>query len=76
MLENYKDVLVIDDIMEILHIGRNKAYELIHTGTIKSLKIGKNIRVPKTCMMDFLASPIYNNKSDMFCTPVEEGKGA
>ncbi|BFK24933.1 MAG: helix-turn-helix domain-containing protein [Blautia producta] len=76
MLEDYKDVLQIDDIMEILKIGRNKAYDLIHAGEIKSLRIGRKIRVPKACMIDFLTSPLYNNSNDMFCSPVKKRKGA
>ena len=47
MLEDYKDVLQIDDIMEILKIGRNKAYDLIHAGEIKSLRIGRKLEFPR-----------------------------
>ena len=47
MLENYNDVLRIKDIMDILEIGRNSAYKLISNGNIKSLRIGRNIRIPK-----------------------------
>lgn len=41
MLENYCDVLKIQDVMEILDIGRNSAYKLIGNGSIKSLRIGR-----------------------------------
>ena len=41
MLENYNETITIDDLCEILHIGKNKAYELLKWGFIKSLKVGK-----------------------------------
>lgn len=60
MLENYNDVLLIDDIMNILKVGRNTAYKLINSGEIKSLRIGRNIRIPKICLIDYLSRESYN----------------
>ena len=37
MLEKYPDVLTPDDVIEILNIGRNKVYEMLNNGTIKSI---------------------------------------
>ena len=56
MLENYNDVLQIKDIMDILEIGRNSAYKLISNGSIKSLRIGRNIRIPKIYLLDYLTT--------------------
>lgn len=53
MLENYSDVLTVQDLMSILHIGRNKAYELLRTNEISSIKIGKKYIVPKYLLIDF-----------------------
>lgn len=47
MLENYPDVLKVEDIAEILRVGRNTSYNLINSQAIKSIKIGRNIRIPK-----------------------------
>lgn len=76
MLENYNDVLKIDDIMKILQIGRNSAYKLINDGVIKSIKVGKNIRIPKTYLLDFFAEKYYNGDSDMKCASIPVVKGA
>ena len=75
MLEEYRDVLKIDDIMNILQIGRNAAYKLVADGTIKSLKIGRNIRIPKKYLIDYFDKMFYNDDGDM-CTPVSVEKGA
>mgnify|MGYP004696539993 CR=1 FL=1 len=47
-------VLSVDDLTEILGIGRNTAYELIRYGKIKSVRIGHQIRVPKDSLLDYL----------------------
>lgn len=76
MLENYKDVLQIKDIMDILEIGRNSAYKLVGNGSIKSLKIGRNIRIPKIYLIDYLTSVSYNKDSNMLYASMSTGKGA
>lgn len=76
MLENYNDVLQIKDIMDILEIGRNSAYKLISSGSIKSLRIGRNIRIPKTYLLDYLTTESYNNDSNMLYASMSTGKGA
>ena len=40
-LFEYPDVITIKELMEILGIGRNKAYELLKSGKIVSFKEGK-----------------------------------
>lgn len=61
MLENYGELITLDQLQEILSISRNTAYELLRTKKIKAIKIGKIWRIPKksiedyiTCIMEFL----------------------
>ena len=75
MLEKYNDVLKVDDIMEILHIVRNAAYKLIGDGTIKSIRIWRNIRIPKIYLLDYFRNMAYNGDGDM-CTLIPAEKGA
>ena len=76
MLEKYSDVLQIKDIMDILNIGRNSAYKLIGNGSIKSLRIGRNIRIPKIYLIDYLSTGSYNDSSNMLYASMSTGKGA
>lgn len=46
--------LRVEDLMPILGIGRNTAYELIRSGKIRSIRIGKKIRIPKAAILEFL----------------------
>lgn len=40
--------------MYILGIGRNTAYALVQTGRIRSIKIGRQLRIPKDALIAFL----------------------
>ena len=48
--------LRVEDLMPILDIGRNTAYELIRCGKIRSIRIGKQLRIPKQALIDYLSS--------------------
>ncbi len=54
MFSNYDDIVTLSDMMEILAIGRNKAYDLLRSGQINSFKIGKAYRIPKVALKDFV----------------------
>ena len=47
-------VLSVEDVADTLAIGRNKAYALVNTGTIKALKIGQHYRIPREEFIDFI----------------------
>ncbi|MEH7442764.1 helix-turn-helix domain-containing protein [Bacillus sp. JJ1122] len=45
--EDYPIVLKVDDIQEILHIGRRKAYEVMNTKDFPGIKMGRLRRVSR-----------------------------
>lgn len=46
--------LRVEDLMPILNIGRNTAYELVRSGQIPSIRVGRQLRVPKDALIRFL----------------------
>ena len=60
MENKYRDLhdlpmtLLVEDLMPILGIGRNTAYELIRSGRIRSVRIGRQIRIPREALLEFL----------------------
>ncbi len=54
MLEQYPDVLTVRQVMEILQLGRDSTYALIRCGKIPSVKVGRQIRVSKLAVLQFL----------------------
>lgn len=61
--DDFPDIMSVDEVKNVLRIGRNKAYELIRIGAIDSIRIGRSIRVPKVAVMDFIRSTCYNNST-------------
>lgn len=59
-LKNYPDVLTINDLIDILKISKNTAYQMIKNKVIKSHKIGRIYRIPKSCLYDYLQSARFN----------------
>ena len=47
--------LRVEDLMPILGIGRNTAYELVRSGQIRSIRIGRQLRIPKDAVQEYLA---------------------
>ena len=47
--------LRVEDLMPILGIGRNTAYKLVRSGQIRSVRVGRQLRVSKDAVMGFLA---------------------
>lgn len=60
MENKYRDLhelpvtLRVKDLMPILGIGRNTAYELIRSGQIRSIRVGRQIRIPREALLEFL----------------------
>ena len=47
-------VLHVEDLMQVLDVGRNTAYELLRSGKIFSIRVGKQIRIPKESVEEYL----------------------
>ena len=60
MLDNFPDILTVQHLQEILSIGRSKAYQLLRDGDVQYVKIGRQIRIPKIYLVDFLSKSNYN----------------
>ena len=44
----------VEDLMPVLRIGRNAAYELVRSGKIRSIRVGRSIRIPREAVIDYL----------------------
>lgn len=47
--------LQVEDLMPVLGIGRNTAYELVRSGQIRSIRIGRQLRIPKEAVQEYLS---------------------
>lgn len=51
---DYPDVVGINELTKMLHIGKSKAYELLNTNAIQSIRIGRKYIIPKFRIIEFL----------------------
>lgn len=54
MLEKYPDVIDITDLCKILRISRRLAYRLMKEGRIPYRKLGREYRISKKALMNYL----------------------
>ena len=54
MFQPYDDVVTVPEVAKMLRIGRNSAYDLVKTGKLKSVRVGNQIRIPKSSVIEFL----------------------
>lgn len=49
------DVLTVEDLAKRLKIGRSSAYTLVRDGQVRSIRVGRVIRIPVEALERFLA---------------------
>lgn len=54
MFSEYPDVISIDELTEMLGVGKNTAYKLINDNVIKSIHIGRIHKIPKCYVIDYI----------------------
>jgi len=62
VFKEYPDVLDVKQVSTLLGVSTKVVYKLVNTGSLASLKIGREFRIPKVNVMRYvkiLGSPIY-----------------
>ena len=54
MFNQYDDLVTIQELCQMLNIGRNMAYRLLKNGLIKSFKCGRTWKVAKAAVEDYI----------------------
>ena len=58
--DTYNDMISIDDLCEILAIGKNTAYHLLKTNQIKAFKIGRIWKIPRESVSEYVLSQSHS----------------
>lgn len=53
-LEDYPDVLTIDDVRQILRVGRDTVYDELNSGKLPGFRAGKQHRIYKDVLRRYL----------------------
>lgn len=75
MLEQYEDVLSVEQLCDILKIGRNRAYELLSNETISGFRLGRNWRIPKIALEKYLKECAFPDQPDRCKTSRQKTQG-
>ncbi len=54
MFSEFDDIVSINDIMKMLHIGRSNVYKLLRNNEIKHIRVGVKYIIPKKNVIDFI----------------------
>lgn len=54
LFEKYPDIVGVQQLMEMLQIGQVLAYKLIKAGEIPSRKIGREYKIPKQNVIEYV----------------------
>ncbi len=55
-IDDLPAILSAEDLMGFLGIGKNSAYSLVRSGQIKSIRIGRQIRITREAVIAFVRS--------------------
>ena len=59
MFKQYPDVVSVSQLQEMLGgIGRNSAYNLMKSGKIKSVRVGRIYKIPKANIIKYLKQTV------------------
>ena len=56
MYDDIPLMLTVGDAGKLLHIGRNRMYEMVHAGRIQYIRNGKRSLIPRNAVIAFLES--------------------
>lgn len=54
IFKDYPDIVTINQLKDMLGIGSNLAYRLVKNNSIKSIKIGREYKIPKNNIINFI----------------------
>ena len=54
MFNEYTDMLTVEELCEIMNIGKNSAYRLLKNHEIKAFQQGRSWKIPKYSVEEFI----------------------
>lgn len=54
MLDEYADILTVDEACEALRVGYNAMYALLRNGKVKGYRNGRTWRIPKLAVREYI----------------------
>lgn len=55
ILEQYSDILRVEELCDVLGIGANAAYQLLNEGAIPAFRIGRRWKIPREAVQGYIS---------------------
>ena len=59
MFNEYDDILTVEEMCKILKVGKNNAYKLLKQGLIRAYRNGKNWRIPRLSVKEYVEKLVF-----------------
>ena len=56
MFEQYNDLITVEELCEMLSIGKNAAYKLLSSGELKCFRYNRIWKIPKQGVIEYVLS--------------------
>lgn len=67
MLEEYPDILTVEEACEALRMGYNAMYDLLNSGKLKGFRNGRVWRIPKLAIKEYILESSQNQSKRGTC---------
>lgn len=54
MYEQFEDIVTLEELCEMLGIGKNAAYRLLSSGHVKAFRINRVWKIPKQAVIEYV----------------------
>lgn len=58
LFKNYPDLVSVEELMDMLHIGKVLAYKLVENKKFKAVKIGREYKIIKQSVIDYINAEV------------------
>ena len=59
------EILTVPELMELLYIGKNTAYQLLNEGHIKAFRIGNTWKIPRGAVEEYIIEKCKRKDIDL-----------
>ncbi len=56
MFEHYSDIVTVEELCEMLSIGKNAAYQLLASGQLKAFRHNRVWKIPKGAVIEYVVN--------------------
>ena len=56
------EILTVEEVADILYVGKNTVYALLQSGALRAFRIGKSWRIPRFCLEEYIINKSKGDK--------------